>query len=170
MDTSIQCLVQLKEQEKQEYFHVRWKEYQLSGDTKPLELYCIRFLFAQMSAKKGIKKYGREAEVKLMAEFKQLLEYKTCHGQKADKSTEEQKKKATNMIILIKEKINWGHTNDNLVIKARSCYNSKVQRGLYLKEETASPTSFIVSFFLNIIKDAHKRRDVAMTDITSMQG
>ena len=47
-----------------------------------------------MSAKKGIQKYGREAELKLLAEFKQLLEYKTFHGVKASELTAEKKKKA----------------------------------------------------------------------------
>ena len=79
-----------------------------------------------MPAKKGIKKYGREAELKLIAEFKQLMEYKTFHGRKADELSKEQKKNAANMINLIKEKINRGHTNGNPIIKARSCYNRKV--------------------------------------------
>ena len=118
-----------------------------------------------MSAKKGIQKYGREAELKLLAEFKQLLEYKTFHGVKASELTAEQKKKAANMINLIEEKINRGHTDDNPVIKARSCYNGKVQRGLYTKEETASPTSSIDSFFITSIKDAFEKRDVAITDV-----
>ena len=152
-------------EDKREYFHMGWKEYQLSGDTKLLERYCSGFLFAQMSAKKGIKKYGREAELKLLAEFKQLLEYKTFHGVKADDLNAEQKKKAANMINLIEEKINRGHTEDNPVIKARSCYNGKVQRGLYTKEETASPTSSIDSFFITSIKDAFEGRDVAITDV-----
>ena len=155
----------LEDTDKQEYFHTGWKEYQLSGDTKLLERYCSGFLFAQMSAKKGIKKYGREAELKLIAEFKQLMEYKTFHGRKANELTREQKKGAANMINLIEEKINRGHTDDNPVIKARSCYNGRVQRGLYTKEETASPTSSIDSFFITSIKDAYEKRDVAVTDI-----
>ena len=155
----------LEDEDKQEFFHMGWKEYQTSGDTKLLERYCTGFMFAQLSAKKGMKKYGREAELKLIAEFKQLLEYKTFHGRKANELTAEQKKKAANMINLIEEKINRGHTDENPVIKARSVYNGRVQRGLYSKEETASPTSSIDSIFLTSIKDAHEERDVAVTDI-----
>ena len=44
------------------------------------------------------------------------------------------------MINLIEEKINRGHTPENPVLKGRSCFNGKVQRGLYTKEQTASPT------------------------------
>ncbi len=152
-------------EDKKDYLHAGLREYQLSGDTKIIERYCSGFLFAQMSAKKGIKKYGREAELKLLAEFKQLLEYKTFHGVDANDLSKEQKKKAANMINLIEEKINRGHTDDNPVIKARSCYNGKVQRGLYTKEETASPTSSIDSFFLSSIIDAYEKRDVAITDV-----
>ena len=40
-----------------------------------MESYVTGVVFASMSAKKGIDKYGKEAEQKLMAEFSQLLEY-----------------------------------------------------------------------------------------------
>ena len=63
-----------------------------------------------MTAKQGIKKYGREAELKLLAEFKQLVDYKTFHGKDARQLTVDQKKKAANMISLIEEKLNCGHT------------------------------------------------------------
>ena len=44
------------------------------------------------------------------------------------------------MINLIEEKTNRGHTPENPVIKGRSVFNGRVQRGLYTKEETASST------------------------------
>ena len=58
------------------------------------------------------------------------MEYNTFHSQKAEYITYEQKKKAVNMINLIKEKINSGHTPENPVIKGRSVFNGRVQRGL----------------------------------------
>ena len=70
----------------------------------------------------------------MLAEFKQLMEYKTFHGQKAEDLTYEKKKKESNRINLIKEKINRGHTPDNPVITGRSVFNGRVQRGLYTKE------------------------------------
>lgn len=130
-----------------------------------LERFTTGFMFAQMSARQGIKKYGREAELKLIAEFRQLMDYKTFHGRKASELTPEQKKKAANMINLIEEKINRGHTAANPVIRARSCYNGKVQRGLYTKEETASPTVSTDGFFITSIIDAIEERDVAITDV-----
>ena len=71
-----------------------------------LEKFCTGFMFNQLSAKKGIEKYGREAELKLLAEFKQLMEYKTFHGRHAEDLTTEERKGAANMINLIKEKTN----------------------------------------------------------------
>ncbi len=66
------------------------------------------------------------------------MEYKTFHGKKASDLTMIEKRKAANMINMIEEKINRGHSEENPVIKGRSVFNGRVQRGLYTKEETAS--------------------------------
>ena len=121
--------------------------------------------FAAMSAKKGIEKYGQEAEKKLIAEFSQLLEYSVFHGLNASKLTNKQKKGAANMINLIEEKINRGHTDDNPVLRARSVFNGRVQRGLYTKEQTTSPTVMLDAFMLTCIVDAIEKRDVAVSDV-----
>jgi len=130
-----------------------------------MERFTTGMVFAQMSVEKGVKTYGREAELKLMAEFAQLLEFKVFHGRKAADLTAEEKKSAANMISIIEEKFNRGHTPENPVIKARSVFNGRVQRGLYSKEETASPTVAQDSFFITAIVDAYENRDVAITDI-----
>jgi len=119
---------------KAEYFRHAWREYKVSRSTSLLESFSSGFIFAQMSAKAGLKKYGEDAKICLIAEFKQLMDYDVFHGRNASELTCHQKQKAT-----IEEKINRGHTEKNPVIKARSVYNEKVQRGLYSKE-TASPT------------------------------
>ena len=105
-----------------------------------LERYTTGFIFNQLSAKKGIELYGRKAELKLIEEFKQLLEYKTFHGMKASSLNKEQKKKASNMINIIEEMTNRGHTPENPAIKGRSVYNGRVQKAIHTKEETASLT------------------------------
>ena len=51
----------------------------------------------------------------LIAEFSQLLKCLVFHGLKANELTDEQKQGAANMINLIEEKINRGHTDDNPV-------------------------------------------------------
>ena len=83
----------------------------------------------------------------MIAEFKQLMEYKTFHGRKVEDITYKQKKKKANMINPIKENINRGHTPENPVIKLRSVFNGQVQIGLYTTEETASPTVSQDAFF-----------------------
>ena len=81
------------------FSHHAWIEYQVSGKTNLLEPYTSGFIFSQLSEKQGIKKYGRKSELQLLEEFKQLMEYKTCHGRKSEDLTYDQKKKAANMII-----------------------------------------------------------------------
>jgi hypothetical protein len=155
----------LTKEDKSDFLSEAWKEYKLSGKTNLLERYTTGFVFAQLSAKKGIERYGREAELKLIDEFKQLMEYKTFHGRDASTLTYEQRRGAANMINLIEEKTNRGHTPENPVIKGRSVFNGRVQRGLYTKEETASPTVSQDSFFLTSIIDAMEGRDTAITDV-----
>ena len=69
------------------------------------------------------------------------------------------------MISIIEEKVNRGHTEENPVIKGRSVFNGRVQRGIYTKEETASPTVSQDAFYLTSIVDAIEQRDKAFTDI-----
>ena len=69
------------------------------------------------------------------------------------------------MICIIEEKTNRGHTPENPVIEGRSVFNGRVQRGLYTKEQMASPTVSQDSFFLTSIIDAIENRDMAVTDI-----
>lgn len=96
---------------------------------------------------KIIKKYDREAELSLIAEFKQLMGYNTFHGRKAGDLSYEQKKSAINMINLIQEKLIRGQTPENPLIHARSCLNGRAQRGLCTKEEitplTVSQDAFL---------------------------
>ena len=155
----------LSEEERESFLNHAWNEYKISGKTNMLERYTTGVVFAQMSARKGIEKYKQEAEQKLLAEFKQLLEYKTFHGVKETNLTKEQKRKAGNMINLIEEKINRGHTPENPILKGRSCFNGRVQRGLYTKEQTASPTVSQDAFFLTSMIDAIEGRKVAITDV-----
>ena len=130
-----------------------------------LERFTTGLVFAQMSAKKGIAKYGKAAEEKIIAEFAQLIEYGTFHGRQKSELTEEEIKGAGDMINLIEEKTNRGHTDDNWVLKGRSVFNGTVQKGLYPKEETASPTISKDSFFISCIIDAIEGRKKGIFDV-----
>jgi hypothetical protein len=89
---------ELNKEERKEMFEHAWKDYKLTKRTNMLETFTTGLLFAQMSANKGIKKYGKEAELKLMAEFEQLLEYKVFHGKYAHELSYEQKRGAGDML------------------------------------------------------------------------
>lgn len=120
-----------------------------------MERFTAGYVFAQMSAKKGIKKYRKAAKLKLMAEFAQLLEFLVFHGRKVESLSPKDKKGAANMINLLEEKLNWGHTPENPVLRARSIFDGRVQKGLYSKEETASPTVSLDAFTITC---SHHRR------------
>lgn len=154
----------LNEQEQNDFVKTAW-EHLKAGESKLMERFTTGMVFAAMTAKKGIEKYGKEAEMKLIAEFTQLLEYQVFHGRKAEDLNEVQKKKAANMINIIEEKINRGHTPENPVLRARSVFNGRVQRGLYTKEQTTSPTVSLDAFLLTSMVDVMEKRDVAITDI-----
>ena len=146
----------LSAKDRNDYFGYAWDEYKRTGRAALVERFVTGLVFAQMSVNVGIKRYGREAELQLMKEFAQLLEYKVFHGRKADELTPEQKKAAANMISIVETKTNRGHTEENPVLKARNVYNGSVERGLYTKEETASPTvgqnSFLVTAMIDTVK------------------
>lgn len=155
----------LRRREKRQFLELAWAEVETTGETHLMERFTTGLFFAQMSAKRGIEKYGREAELKLIAEFTQLLEYGVFHGRDADELTAEQKSKAANMINLIEEKLNRGHTAEKPVLRARSVFNGSIQKGLFAKEDTASPTVSLDAFMITAIIDAIEGRDVAVTDI-----
>ena len=75
---------------------------------------------------------------------------------------------AANMISLIEEKLNRGHTPENPVIKGRTCYNGSIQQNLYTKEDTASPTVSQDAFFMTALIDAKEGRDKAITNINKI--
>ncbi|CAJ1937210.1 unnamed protein product, partial [Cylindrotheca closterium] len=121
-----------------------------------------------MSAKQGIKKYDKEAELKLIAEFAQLLGFQVFHGVKADGPdgiSFEEKRGAGDMINFIEEKINRGHTDENPVLRARSVFNGRVQRGIYTKDKTASPTVDQDSLFITCIVGAIEGRFKATSNV-----
>jgi uncharacterized protein YeaC (DUF1315 family) len=72
--------------------------------------------------------------------------------------TQEQKRAALRAINLLKEKRNGD-------LKGRTVADSRKQRPLYTKAETASPTVSTIALILTIMIDAFERRDVATADV-----
>ena len=155
----------MKDRERRNFANFAWQEYKDTGDKRMLERCITGFVFAQLSAKEGRKRYGKDADVKLMEEFQQLLDYDAFFPREADSLSEEAKKGAAGMINIIEEKTNRGHTPKNPVLKGRSVFDGRKQRFMYTKEETASPTVSIDAFFLSLVIDGIELRDTAMADI-----
>jgi len=82
----------MKDRERRNFANFAWQEYQDKGDKRMLERCVTGFIFAQLSAKEGRKRYGRDADIKLMEEFQQLLDYDAFFTRKADTLSEEAKR------------------------------------------------------------------------------
>jgi len=95
--------------------------------------YIFGFMMTQMMALQGIRKHGQKAVDALFSEFCQLDDRMVFEPIDASTLTREQKKAALRAINLIKEKRSG-------VLKGRTCADGSVQRTMYTKEETASPT------------------------------
>jgi hypothetical protein len=113
----------------------------------------------QMSFKQGLLRYGKAAEAALMKEFAQLEDLNVYEAVDSRLLNREQKKAALRAINLIKEKRSGQ-------IKGRTVADGSVQRSLYNKTKTASPTIIATNaLMLSIIIEAYEGRDVATADI-----
>jgi hypothetical protein len=116
------------------------------------------YIMNQMTAKAGLRKYGKDAEIALMKEFAQLENLNVYEPLDVNTLTGEQKRGALRAINLIKEK------RDGR-IKGRTVADGRPQRTLYDKSQTASPTVSTDALILSILVDAHEGRDVATADV-----
>ena len=118
----------------------------------------VEVCFTQMSAKAGIKKHGDKAIMALFSEFAQLHDKKVMKAIRASDLTRDQRKHALHAINVIKEK------RDGK-IKGRTCADGRKQRGLYTKEQTASPTISNDAFFALLCISAAERRKIVSWDV-----
>ena len=120
--------------------------------------------FAQMSAKKGIKKFSQEAIAAMIKEFTQFNDgvmpgNPVVEPVDPTTLTPDDIAKALEAVNLIKKKRSG-------IVKGRSCLNGS-QQWKYLgeNESIASPTSQLEALFLSLIIDVMEKRDVAVFDI-----
>ena len=125
----------------------------------------LQVVFAQqMSAKKGIKKYGKRAIAAILKEFTQLDKgavpgKPVVEPVDATTLSYDVKKRALEAVNLIAEK----RSGD---IKGRTCADgSKQRRYLRADETVASPTVSLEALLCSLIIDAHEERDVAIFDV-----
>ena len=116
------------------------------------------FLTEQMSAKKGLKVFGDKGADAIMDELRQLLYRKVMEGRRHDKLTKEDKKKALQYLMFLKQKRSGK-------IKGRGCADGRKQRIYKTKEETSSPTISLEALLISCVIDALEERDVATCDI-----
>jgi hypothetical protein len=131
---------------------------QLVQHTDPRKIIFGHIMTQQMSARAGIKKFGRAAEEALMSEFAQHQEVGVYEVLDPKTLTHEQKKGALRAINLVTEK------RDGR-IKGRTVADGRPQRLLYDKTETSSPTVATDALMITIIVDAHEQRDVGTADV-----
>jgi hypothetical protein len=112
----------------------------------------------QMSAKQGIRKHGKPAIEALYQEFLQLHNRTVFQGQHAHQLTKQQKLGALRAISVIKEKRSG-------TLKGRTVADGSVQRDLYDKQDTTSPTVTTDALMMSLLIDAHEGRDVATADV-----
>ncbi len=120
--------------------------------------YIFGFMMTQMTASQGIRKHGQKAVDALFSEFCQLDDRTVFDPIDATTLSHQQKKAALRAINLIKEKRSG-------VLKGRTCADGSVQRTMYMKEETASPTVSTDALMLSLMIDAFEHRDVATADV-----
>ena len=116
------------------------------------------FLTEQMSASKGLKKFGRQGAEAVKKELEQLVYRKVMHGKPPKQMNHSERRAALRYLMFLKQK-RCGK------IKARGCADGRKQRIYKSKSETSSPTIHTESLFLSSIIDAMERRNVATVDI-----
>jgi hypothetical protein len=131
---------------------------QLTQIDENMKKHLFGFVMTQMTAKAGLKKFGKAAEIALLQEFGQLEDQNVYKPIDLKTLTQEQRKGALRVINLIAEK------RDGK-IKGRTVADGSPQRTLYEKHETASPILSTDALLLLIMADAYERRDVATADI-----
>ena len=120
--------------------------------------YVYGRILTQMTTKAGIKQFGKAAVEALMQEFAQLENLDVYESVNVRFLTRDQRRAALRAINLIKRK------RDGK-LKGRTVADGSVQRSLYDKSETASPTVATDALLLSILIDAYESRDVATADV-----
>ena len=114
--------------------------------------------YAQVSLKKGIKRFSDDAINSMMAEYAQIDDKNVFDLLMASKLSQSDKRKALRMIALILKKRSGK-------IKGRAVADGSRQRVYTNKDEVTSPTIHLESLILSMVIDGHERRDVSTCDV-----
>ena len=113
---------------------------------------------AQMSMKKGLKRFGEEGYTAVRKEMQQLHDRKVMQPIKSKDLTAAQKKEALGYLMFLKKKRS-GTT------KGRGCADGRTQRAYITKEESTSPTISTEAVFLTAVVDAWESWKVVVLDV-----
>ena len=128
-------------------------------DTVYGQEYTFAIALTQMSAARGIKRFGQMAIDALATEWKQLDTLEVFKPRKFKSLNKTERKGALRTVQLIKEKIDGR-------IKGRTCVNASRQRLYTAEEDASSPTVSTEALLLTAAIDAAEKRFVATCDIT----
>ena len=120
----------------------------------------VAVMFNQMTAKKGIEKFGEVAIAAMFKEYATLDNLDVFGTIDPDTLTTTQKHRALRAINLIKEK-RCGR------VRGRTCADGRSQRAYVPREEAASPTVSTEALLATLLIDAKEQRDVAVFDVPS---
>jgi len=129
-------------------------------DSKDMKHMVLGKVLTQMTARAGIRLYGEVALQALMQEFVQLEDLGVFLAKSANELTREQKGEFLQAINLITKKRDGG-------IKGRTLADDSVQKDLYEKSQTGSPTVSTDALLISLIVNAQKQRDVALADVVA---
>ena len=107
---------------------------------------------------RGLKKIGERGWKGGMKEVTQLHEREVFAPRLVSELTDEEKRKAQGVLLLLTEKRDGS-------IKGRACYNGAPTRAWLEKEDSASPTASTESITLLAALDASEGRDVMTADV-----
>ena len=139
---------------------IRMQEAIRNMNAQPIQAYkeVCAYVFMQMSAEAGIKRYGQKAIDALYKEFAQLNELSVFEAVCASDLTDQQRRDTLPSINLIKEK-RCGK------IKGRSVADGRKQRKYYSKSDITSPTVSSDSLLMSLVIDAKEGRAVGTADV-----
>ena len=121
--------------------------------------YQFSLVMTQMSARKGIKQFGKKAIEALATEWKQLDDLSIFKGRTFESLMAQERKQALRTVQLIKQK-------KDGKIKGCTCVNGSRQRYYTAEEEATSPTVSTEALLLTAAIDASEGQSVTTCDIT----
>ena len=140
-------------------------EFNATIVTKPQDGFGSRygcaahFLFLQMTAKRGIEKFGQRAVDAIMSECTQMHEKKVFIPKMFHDLTTEQRRKAMRAITMVEEKRTGA-------IKGRTVADGSMQRPYIDSSEAASPTATTEAVIITCAIEGAEKRVVAVADIS----